>query len=116
MKFYWELQFEDGSRLDRNAWRAQPREKRIDPQNIPSGHSPAVVVRLYETDSKAEVATVYVPPLAQPVCICRHAVNGLTGESLGDSYRIGWRIGKMRYLVALDPEMLAIDSFLDVID
>ncbi len=117
MKYYWQLEFADGEVLDEWEWHRLPREGRIDPQNIATGHNPAIMVRLYrgEEQGATEIARVYIPPQAQPVCHKRHAVNAQTGESLGHVHRIGWRLGNLRYFINFDPETGQLTGLLDTI-
>ncbi len=117
MKYFWVLQFADGSILDEREWRAMSRESRIDPQCIAENHSPAVVVKLYRQDERGdlEMERVFIPPHAQPLCHKRHAVNAQTGESLGHVYRIGWRLDQLRYFINFDPETGALSGQLDTI-
>ena len=107
-EYYWTIFYEDDSYTNRKEAMKQPRHTREDPNN-PSRI--VTTIRMDPEDSKLPSISIDVPKGCRPV-FHRHTEKILGG---GDAihYRIGWRAGDKRMMIAICPETNLITQTMD---
>lgn len=107
--YIWELEFSDGSKLNRNEWLASaPKGQRMDP-NYPG--KKVSYVRLLPQKDGYPPAEVHIPDGALPVVERdQHRLNGVM--FFKGVFKIGFSIGSMRFMTCIEvPKIKIIQRF-----
>lgn len=95
--YVWELEFEDGTRLDRTEWLRVPKPKRMDP-NKPE--RVVKFVRLKPQQQDLMPLEVFIPQNCLPVVI-REQRRAQAVELFGVVFKAGFNLNGVRHMICV---------------